>query len=206
MDKNVIDVFWKKRSEEGKGRWTEDALLRYELGWLGSYTSAGTMILDLGSGPGELSSRLVPADGRLTMVEKYPGFLKLAPTGPNIQHVCCDVLSFEDSERYDLILIFGVITHLDEDEEILIYRNAAKFLTAGGTLVVKNQVSIGEEKLVGGYSASLQQDYCGRYPGLERQLGRLQERFQHVEIVRYPDRFNPWSDTIHVAFVCKNSV
>ncbi len=204
MDKTIIDAFWKKRSAEGKGRWTDDALLRYELDWLASHTPTDARILDLGSGPGELSSRLLPASGRLTLVEKYPDFLKLAPVAQNIRHVCCDVLSFDDAEHYDLILVFGVITHLTEDEEKLIYHKAENLLNPGGTLIVKNQVSNGEEKFVSGYSASLQQDYCGRYPGLEQQLGRLRNIFRYVEMIHYPDCFNPWPDTQHVAFVCKH--
>ena len=203
MDKTVIDAFWKKRSAEGKGRWTDDALLRYELGWLANYAHTHVRILDLGSGPGDLSSRLLPENGSLTLVEKYPDFLKQAPVAPNIRHVCCDVLSFEESDLYDLILLFGVVTHLTVGEEEVVYHRAAKLLNPGGALIVKNQVSDGEEKLVSGYSASLQQDYCGRYPGQERQFKQLRSIFQCVEIVRYPDRFNPWPDTKHVAFVCK---
>ena len=202
MDKTVIDAFWKKRSAEGKGRWTDDALLQYELGWLASYTPPHARILDLGSGPGELSSRLLPENGKLTLVEKYPDFLKQAPTAPNIRHVCCDILLFDVPERYDLILIFGVVTHLTEDEEELIYHKALNLLSSGGTLIVKNQVSKGEEKLVSGYSTKLQQDYCGRYPGLDSQFERLQNIVRGVEIIRYPDHFNPWPDTGHAAFVC----
>lgn len=203
MDKSVIDAFWKKRSAEGKGRWTDDALLQYELNWLSKYATPSVRILDLGSGPGELSSRLLPANGSLTLVEKYPDFLAQAPTGQNIRHVCCDVQNFDYPESYDLILLFGVVTHLSEDEEILIYRQASKHLGPTGTLIVKNQVSVAEEKLVSGYSANLQQEYCGRYPGMEEQLCRLKTIFSTVEVVPYPDRFNPWADTNHVAFVCR---
>lgn len=202
MDKTVIDAFWKKRSAEGKGRWTDDALLRYELEWLAGYATPNASILDLGSGPGELSSRLLSTTGRLTLVEKYPDFLKLAPQAPNIRHACCDILDFNDLEQYDLILLFGVITHLTEKEENLIYRKSAGLLASGGTLIVKNQVSAGEEKLVSGYSSGLQQKYCGRYPGLDQQLLRLEAVFRILEVIHYPEQFNPWPDTKHVAFVC----
>ncbi|OQA34035.1 MAG: Methyltransferase domain protein [Betaproteobacteria bacterium ADurb.Bin341] len=203
MDKNIIDAFWKKRSEEGKGRWTDDALLCFELDWLASHAPPKAKILDLGSGPGELSSRLLPKDGKLTLVEKYSDFLKMAPCASNIRHICCDILDFNDPEHYDLILIFGVVTHLSEEEEKLIYPKTARLLNPGGALIVKNQVSNGKEKSVSGYSTSLQQEYCGRYPSLEQQLQRLKEIFRVVEVIHYPDQFNPWPDTKHVAFVCK---
>lgn len=203
MDKSVIDAFWKKRSAEGKGRWTDDALLQYELNWLSKYATPHVRILDLGSGPGELSSRLLPADGSLTLVEKYPDFLTQAPTGQNIRHVCCDVENFDYPESYDLILLFGVVTHLLEEEEIFIYRQASKHLTPSGRLIVKNQVSQSEEKLVSGYSENLHEEYCGRYPGINEQLCRMQSIFSNVEVFPYPDQFNPWPDTKHVAFVCR---
>ncbi|UCV29292.1 class I SAM-dependent methyltransferase [Ferribacterium limneticum] len=204
MDKNIIDIFWKKRSAEGKGRWTDENLLGYELSWISEHAPPNAQILDLGSGPGELSCSLLPTNGKLTLVDKYPDFLKLAPIAPNIRKLCCDVLEFDDTERYDLILIFGVVTHLTEKEETQTYQKAVKLLSRNGTLIVKNQVSSGEEKTVSGYSPSLKQDYCGRYPGLEQQGQRLNRVFSDVKIIHYPEQFNPWPDTRHVAFVCKN--
>ena len=202
MDKSVIDSFWKSRSAENKGRWTDETLLNYELDWISGYVASNARILDLGSGPGELSSRLMPENGNLTLVEKYPDFLKSAPTGPDIRHVCCDILEFDDLESYELILLFGVVTHLTEDEEKLIYQKAARAQCSNGILIVKNQISVGDEKLVSGYSASLQHDYCGRYPGIEQQFLRLKGIFKEVEVIHYPDQFNPWPDTKHVAFIC----
>lgn len=205
MDKSVIDSFWKKRAAAGKGRWTEHALLDFELAWLSQLIPSEARILDLGSGPGELSSRLLPPQGQLTLVEKYPDFLKLAPTGQNIRHVCCDVLNFANTERFDVILLFGVVTHLTVAEETLIYRTIAGLLAHQGVLIVKNQVSCGEEKLVSGYSNGLQQEYCGRYPGLDSQRERLSNVFSDVRVVHYPHQFNPWPDTKHTAFVCLSS-
>lgn len=203
MDKAVIDAFWRQRSAEGKGRWTDEALLRYEIEWLTPHVARNARILDLGSGPGELSSRLLPSEGKLTLVEKFPDFLERAPNGPNIRQVCCDILDFDDTSTYDLILLFGVVTHLSEEEEIRIYRNAAERLAKDGKFVVKNQVATAEEKLVSGYSESLHQTYCGRYPGFEQQLGRLKNLFANVDVVRYPEKHNPWFDTLHVAYICK---
>jgi len=202
MDKSVIDAFWKNRSSAGQGRWTDESLMEYEVGWLSTHVRLGSTILDLGSGPGELSSRLLNESSTLTLVEKYPDFLKLAPTGQNIRHVCCDLLEFVFRQTYDLILLFGVVTHLSEEHEMQIYQRAANHLALHGRLIVKNQVSLGDEKIVSGYSASLGQEYCGRYPGLEQQCTRLEGIFPNVELILYPDCFNPWPDTKHVAFVC----
>lgn len=201
MDKSTIDTFWKKRAAEGKGRWTDNALLQYEYGWLSQYAPPGARILDLGSGPAELSTRLLTEEGSLTLVDKYEDFLKHAPVGHNIRHVCANVLDFADTESYDLTLLFGVVTHLEENEETQIYQNAAKLMQPGGALVVKNQVSPTTEKLVEGYSSNLKHDYCGRYPGLFEQHERIGHYFKQVDIVRYPKHFNPWPDTLHVAFI-----
>ena len=181
-------------------------MLQYEYGWLSRYAPPGARILDLGSGPGELSSRLLTEDGSLTLVNKYQDFLKQAPVGHNIRHVCADVLDFADTESYDLILLFGVVTHLEENEEMQIYQNVAKLMRPSGALVVKNQVSHATEKLVEGYSTNLKHEYCGRYPGLFEQHERIAHHFKRVEIVRYPKHFNPWPDTLHAAFVSTHPI
>jgi 2-polyprenyl-3-methyl-5-hydroxy-6-metoxy-1,4-benzoquinol methylase len=204
MNKSVIDAFWRKRSAAGATRWSDKALLEYETGWLTPLVPENeACILDLGSGPGELSSRLLRPGVSLTLVDKYPNFLKHAPTGPGIQHICCDIVAFNYPQDYDLILLFGVVTHLTAEEESSIYLSAAQHLKPAGILVVKNQVSIGAEKVTSGFSAALQQEYYGRYPALQLQAALLESRGLAVSIKSYPDHFNPWPDTRHVAFICR---
>ncbi len=184
MDKQVIDQFWSRRAAEGGGRWTEPEMLDYEL------------------------SLLVPhaADGcpstQLTAVDKYQGFLDGIPPDPRIEAVCSDVVDFDYPVAYDLILLFGVVTHLEPAEELVVYEKAARGLADTGVLAVKNQSSRAAEKRVDGFSETLKCHYVGRYPDIPGQAARLGCFFGKVELRPYPPVFDKWPDTTHVCFLC----
>ncbi|MCM2305842.1 MAG: class I SAM-dependent methyltransferase [Sulfuritalea sp.] len=205
MDKRVIDQFWRQRATEGGGRWTEPEMLDYELSMLTPYVGANCHILDLGSGPAALSTRLLGPSCRLTAVDKYQSFLDSIPSDPRINTVCSDVVNFSyTTATYDLILLFGVVTHLDLAEELAVYENAARGLADSGVLAVKNQSSHHGEKQVDGYSESLKCHYVGRYPDIPGQAARLGRFFGKVEIRHYPPAFDKWPDTTHVCFLCSS--
>lgn len=204
MDKDAIDQFWRKRAAQGTGRWTERQMIEYEQDLLSRYVTSNCRILDLGSGPATLSQRLLGDSSSLTAVDKYQGFLDSIPPDPRITKICSDVVEFHYPALYDLILLFGVVTHLEPDEELKVYENAAAGLTPDGILVVKNQVSRAEEKLVDGFSENLNCRYVGRYPDIPGQAARLRRYFANVQISPYPPEFDKWPDTQHVAFICSN--
>jgi hypothetical protein len=202
MDKTVIDQFWQQRSSQGTGRWTEPEMLDFEFDLLSPFVAPGCHILDLGSGPATLSLKLLGPSSTLTAVDKYPGFLDAIPADPRIRTRCCDIDEFDYPEIYDLILLFGVVTHLTHDEELDTYAKASRALSRTGVLAVKNQVSRAEEKLVDGYSESLKCHYVGRYPDILGQAARLGQIFNQVEIRSYPTHFDKWPDTTHTCFLC----
>ncbi len=202
MDKTVIDQFWRERSAEGGGRWTEPQMLDFEVNLLSKYVGNHCRILDLGSGPATLSLRLLLPTASLTAVDKYPDFLSRIPIVPNVRTVCSDILSFNYDGCHDLILLFGVVTHLEELEEQKIYEKMAQTLSPSGTAVVKNQISPGIEKILSGFSKNLQCQYVARYPSIDEQAARLKRFFNRVDITPYPDQFNKWPDTQHVSFIC----
>lgn len=205
MDKKLIDQFWQRRAEQGDGRWTEKSMLDHELALLSPYVVPGCRILDLGSGSATLSIRLMGPSSTLTAVDKYSGFLDSIPPAPRITTRCSDVVDFDYPSSYDLILLFGVVTHLDVAEELKVYEKAANGLADSGVLVVKNQVSRAEEKSVDGYSETLQCHYVGRYPDIPGQLTRLKRFFGKVEVHSYPSQFDKWPDTQHVCFFCSGN-
>ncbi len=202
MDKAVIDEFWRGRAAQGSGRWTEPDMIKYEQGLLARHVTSNCHILDLGSGPASLSQMLLNDSSSLTCVDRYQGFLDVIPPDPRITKICCDVVGFRYGALYDLILLFGVVTHLEADEELTIYQKAAGGLVPEGVLVVKNQVSRFGEKHVDGYSDSLKCHYVGRYPDISGQTSRLRQFFANVEICPYPSEFEKWPDTQNFAFIC----
>lgn len=202
MDKTVIDQFWRRRSATGAGRWTENPMLAFERDLLAPMVGVNCRILDLGSGPAELSRSLLHDTARLHAVDKYPGFLASIPDDPRISRQCEDLSSFATTDRFELVLLFGVVTHLEPDEEKAIYGRARSWLAAEGTMVVKHQISRGSELIVDGYSEALQCHYVARYPALDTQEYILTTYFNAVTVVSYPDAFNPWPTTQHAAFIC----
>lgn len=202
MDKTVIDQFWRQRSSQGDGRWTEPGMLDYEVALLSPHVIPNCHILDLGSGSAALSRRLLGPSSTLTAVDKYRGFLDSIPPDPRITTLCSDVVNFEYPVAYNLILLFGVVTHLDLEEELKVYAKAARGLAVPGVFVVKNQVSRAEEKLVDGYSETLKCHYVGRYPDIPGQAARLGRIFSRVEVHAYPNQFDKWPDTTHACFIC----
>lgn len=202
MNKSLIEAFWQRRAQEGQCRWTDDALLSFELSRLQPYVRANSALLDLGCGEGSLSRRLVGEAGSLTLVEKQPGFLDRVADEPRLSKHCCDLSQFSYPQHYDLILLFGVVTHLTLAEERAVYRSVATHLADGGYFVVKNQVTAGPELLVDRHSEQLGCRYVGRYPNQDSQQAELAQLFRRVERIAYPPEFNKWPDTHHMLFLC----
>jgi hypothetical protein len=67
--------------------------------------------------------------------------------------------------------------------------------------VIKNQCSNSSEFVVHGYSEHLQGDYWGRYPAVVEQEARIRRYFEQVQVLRYPENFNKWENSSHLAFV-----
>lgn len=204
LDLHIIKNFWAKKSQEPRNRWTKAEMLTYELATLRQITPVPRSILDLGSGSGHLSRPLAGSNAKLTAVDFAPAYAK-SFNGENHEFVACPLDEFETEKTFDLILLFGVVTFLDEKDEIRIAEKIRGWLAAGGTAVVKNQCALGEEFVRTGWSDVLQAEYSGRYPNVEEQAARLRRFFYPVKVLRYPAEFNVWPDSIHVAFLCSGT-
>jgi SAM-dependent methyltransferase len=201
LDHGIIRDFWEHKSREQRNRWTSDEMLAYELGYLRELAPRPRSVLDLGSGHGELS-RPLAGEARLLALDFAPAYAR-SFSAPNHEFMAGDVGAFDTEERFDVVLLFGVVTSIDEADEPPLYAKMAGLLAPGGVAVVKNQCALGEEFVATGYSEALGADYSGRYPLAERQRARLLEAFGTVELRPYPPQFNPWENSAHVAFVCR---
>src|SRR6185436_15932816 len=133
-------------------------------------------ILDLGSGHGELSRPLAGDCADLVAVDFAPAYAR-SFSAPRHRFEASGLDVFEPAERFDLVLLFGVVTSLDVDEEQRLYARMAQWVTDDGVAVVKNQCSRGEEFVRTGWSEALGTDYSGRYPNVEQQAVRLRRAF-----------------------------
>lgn len=203
VDHHIVRGFWTRKSLESSTRWTPKATLDFELGYLRDVTRRPRSVLDLGSGHGELSRPLAEQWGaRLVAVDFAPAYAR-SFTSPRERFVEAGATEFDTSERFDLALLFGIVTCLDEADEPALYAKVARWVSSGGVAVVKNQCAHGEGFVVTGYSEQLRSEYSGRYPNVSDQHGRLLEAFSVVDRIDYPQHFNPWVDCAHFAFVCR---
>lgn len=204
VDRRVVREFWDYKSRQERTRWTSEQMLEFELAYLRELAPSPAAILDLGSGHGELSRPLSGAATRLVAVD-FAGACARSFTQPDHEFVEASVTEFDTSERFDLVLLFGVVTSVDEADELPLYRKMASWLADDGTAVVKNQCALDAEFVATGYSTELGAEYSGRYPLAENQASRLRQAFATVEPRAYPERFNAWRNSAHFAFVCRKS-
>jgi SAM-dependent methyltransferase len=202
VDSEIVRKFWAQKSQEERNRWTSEDMLDYELALLRDLAPEPRAILDLGSGHGELSRPLAADAARLVAVDFAPAYRR-SFTGRRETFVAGGLDAFHTEERFDLVLLFGVVTSLDATAEANLYQRMAGWLADGGVAVVKNQCAVGQGFVKTGWSEALGMDYSGRYPGLREQADRLRAAFATVEDHPYPERFNPWETSTHVAFVCR---
>lgn len=199
VDGRVVRRFWAKKAQDEDNRWTSAALLDWEKAFVSSLLPARSIrILDLGCGHGALSRSIARLGDELTGVDQEPGF---ATSFEDHTFVLSEAESYETRERFDLILVFGVITYVGRDSEQAIYDVCRRLVAEGGRVILKSQCAYSKEIVVSGFSEALGTEYSGRYPSVTSVSDALSRRFASVQRVDYPVEFNAWPDTFHVAFV-----
>jgi 2-polyprenyl-3-methyl-5-hydroxy-6-metoxy-1,4-benzoquinol methylase len=202
LNKAVIGAFWEAKANESSSRWTAQKLLAHEFQLLGERIGSPMSVLDLGSGSGDLSRMLAQDGAQLTAVDQQVGFRRFFVL-PHEHFEVGDVIFYENKSLFDLVLLFGVVTHLEWNEEEAVYGRIAKFTSPGGVAVVKNQCAHDGELVVNEFSTELGLQYSARYPTAAAQAERLRRHFASVEHYDYPEEFSPWNNTSHVAFFCR---
>jgi len=201
LDKKVVRKFWENYSKKKDNRvgFTSATMYEWELSEVSRIIPHVGYLLDLGSGHGNLSRKLINEKSHLLAVDWMEEY-KASFCRPNESFICSPLESFETKIRFDHVLLFGVITHLNKSEEINIYKKIAKFLKPNGCAIVKNQCSIDKEFFINGYSEKLNSDYSARYPSIVDQQKRLEKYFSKVRIIKYPLEYNYWENSCHIMF------
>jgi cyclopropane fatty-acyl-phospholipid synthase-like methyltransferase len=202
MDKRIVESFWRQRASLGTTRWTGDEMLDFDRSLLIPLCRNDSAILDLGSGFGELSRSICSPDGQLVAVDAEAGMASGFAGDPRFSFVHSSIADFETAKSFDLVLLFGVITHMTTAEETETYRRMLSWLKPQGIAVVKNQCADGEAFEVDTFSESLGVRYVGRYPSTSEQRSRLSAQFRHVETIRYPAALKHHDNSTHIAFIC----
>jgi len=202
FDADFVQNFWRRRAATGATRWTMDEFFVFERQFLLSHISQGDSLLDLGSGFGELSRSICPDNGNLTAVDLMLEYSSAFEDDSRFDFVQSSVDTFNPTTTFDVVLLFGVVTHLTLEQEQRTYEVIRSALAQGGTAFIKNQCSDDSDLWVDTYSEALQCDYQARYPSIATQHGLLRETFRLVETITYPPNLKIHQNTTHILFVC----
>ena len=116
----------------------------------------GDVVLDLGSGTGNLSVR-IPDCADLLCVDISAKMTEIARdklnTRPNVRFIHADLLEFfgQDDQRYDAILSTYAVHHLTDDEKLVLFQHISERLNPRGRavfgdLMVENESAVEELK------------------------------------------------------------
>ena len=206
LNKDLVRAFWKQISLKESNRWTSHETLNFEITYLSdlirNYKSLD--ILDLGSGSGDLSRNIMRKNDKLMAVDYEPNYSRFYNARKNQFFHCQNLLDYSNDEKFGLVLLFGVVTYLEINEEILIYRKIKSIISQPGYTVIKNQVSLSQEIVVDYFSTDLGVNYSARYPSLESQQQLIYEVFGNVRSLAYPKDLNRFNNTLNVAFIIEH--
>jgi trans-aconitate methyltransferase len=171
----------------------------YDLAVIGELADGAQRVLDLGCGtcviPNLIVDRLgVPVHG----VDYIAEFLGDALDDPRLTTEVADLKTYTGhGERYDLVLLLGVIMYIAQAEARRdLYRRCAALTTPAGALLVKAQFGVQETVEVDGRSDALGDEYRATYPQIDREAALLREFYAEVEVTDpYPPELNPWKNT-----------
>lgn len=120
----VSDPFAQVRAHKARYKWAADVLHR-ELG-----SMPGRTVIDAGCGDGYGAEMLAQRGFRVLAIDNDPAALKKAGafrSHPGIRYRCADLDYGIQDEGFDAIVAFGLIEHLCDVEEFLIWtRQAAR--------------------------------------------------------------------------------
>lgn len=176
---------------------------KYDIEFIKNYAGAQKNLLDLGSGTGLIVNKLTDEFKSIVAVEFFREFSAYIK-GKNITVVNEDILNYLPEGRFELITMFGVAHHFNEQESLIIYKNVYSMLKKESLFILKNQFGIKRTKTVTS-SEEVGKDYFAQYRSLDFEIRRLEDiGFRNIAIHDiYPKWANRWDDTHFYALVCE---
>ncbi|MDC3293790.1 class I SAM-dependent methyltransferase [Alphaproteobacteria bacterium] len=166
------------------------------------YANSNFNLLDLGSGTGLVVNKLIGSFKTITAVELFKEFSQFIDK-KNIIIINQDLNKLKMTKKFDIITIFGTAHYFNSSEISLIYEKAFSYLEENGILLIKNQFSLAEKKVIS-KSAVLGDDYYAEYRSIHEEKKILQDIGYRKFVVHdlYTDEANKWDDTHYYAISC----
>lgn len=209
-DNKIIDEFFRKRFNLEDNyivsRYSKNNRDEFDFNFILKYLSDNTTVLDLGCGTGVLEEKLAPYVKQIIGVDKYQEFIERAFRADNIEYIVSELSQLNISEKYDLVLLFGVSMYLSDNEFDKLIDKIILLMKKQSTLIVKNQWGVDEEVIINKFSEELQSIYYAKYRKLADICKYLSNKGFSVQVHDiYPPNLNKWSTTHEYALVLKRS-
>lgn len=199
LNKLTIKNFWRDRAEYAESRWTNNALLEFENLYLKTFLPPQPItILDIGSGSGQLSKSIKREGDKLIAVDQEVRFEKYF-VDEDMEFVHRSANDFDFEEHYDLILLFGVINYLTDQEISDFFSRVASMTNQNFQLIVKAQFALENECQINKFSHELNFQYSARYPHFDRFMKLLTIFKKEIEVIDYPIEFQGRANFRHKA-------
>lgn len=191
----VIHEFWLKRSNKKDFLWRDLANLNYDC--IKPHLAEDKIVLDLGAGDCATTILVANKVKHVTAVD-YAPVIKTV-NHPKISVVCCPVESYNDCNKYDVIIIFGVMNYIHDPEKM--YRKCKEQLAPDGVLLIKHQCAKEND-----YEVSTDVDgdrYIALYRHYKFDIDTLSKVGFKVDVTDpYPLEYNVWPNTFFKLFTC----
>lgn len=168
IDQEVITSFFNKTQSlvfsDEDGRKEEEVILPF------MHITKKSRVLDLGCGAGRWEKILSPKCKEYVGVDVSENFIQKAQKeneDNNNAHFCCmPAQDYLRDERYDLILIIGLITYMNDEDVTQTAANCRKMLAKGGRLILRSIAikETGTKRKVYCYKPNLIWRLLGRHP------------------------------------------
>lgn len=161
------------------------------------YSNKNSKILDLATGTGLCLNKYYNKVGLIFAVEKFKKFSDFIVKSPNIKIFNDDIRTFQTDEKFDIILMFGLMHYFNKEEATEVYKKYKNFLTKDGKLLIKQQFGIKDDVTVDGYSKELKCNYYSQYRQIDKEIDLLKElNYKNIEFFDiYPQKANRWDNT-----------
>ena len=206
---DLIKQFWEERGKRIEdptiaARFRADDRLGYDLELVHRCCKPDSKVLDLGAGTCELSCHLAPHVREIVAVDFVEELLTKRPLPPNIRPVVSDIRTFRSEEKFDVILLYGVLTYILDDADVLtIYGNIRRMLSPDGVCIIKHQSGVWDTVRVDNFSEEFQTHYVAIYRHIETELELLKGLFDVEVLDAYPAHLNRWENTHFYAYICR---
>lgn len=206
----AIEEFFKSRTEIDDryvaSRYRKNDRMKYDIEYIGQYLKQDSKVLDLGCGTGLIEDEICDRVSCIVAVDKFAGFLDKAVPHTNVVYKQSDVEDYTDTQKYDVILMYGVSIYLSDEEMDIVLNNARKMLAEDGVLIIKNQWGLNGDVKVDKYSQQLESNYYAIYRDVNAFQALLEVHgFSAEKADIYTKEMNLWDNTHEYAFACKKA-